>query len=272
MDDIKEKITDKIFIGGACSLILIFAINFFLFELGFILSLIYLIILIILLCPYFFENYKDFFGSTKEKISIALISESIIISFKEFSYEKTNWIFYTRNINVSISPNMLTLIVSILYSLSFYLRYRLHFNNKPKIIVFNILNILFFSSLLSVLISNDYFYIPIIGETSFTSQSFCLFLLTFSWLGMKSLNIFIIPILALFALGRIGEVNKAMGIVGIFYLLFAYTSIFLQLSENKIINELYKKSLSEFSNDFKFDKNYNENSSQNYEPLLDNNQ
>ena len=150
MDRIKEIITDKIFIGGACTLILIFALNFFLFDLGFILSFIYLIILIILLCSNYFEENEDLFGNTKEKISIALISESIIISFKEFSYEKTNWIFFTRNINVSIAPNMLTLIVSILYSLSLHLRYHLTFINKPKIIIFNILNILFFSSLLSV--------------------------------------------------------------------------------------------------------------------------
>ena len=138
--------------------------------------------------------------------------------------------------------------------------------------VYGILNILFCSSLLSVLISNDYFYIPIIGETSFTSQSFCIFLLVFSWLGMKSLNIFIFPILALLTLGRIGEVNKAMGIVGLFYLMFAYISIFLQLSDNKKIKQLYKISLGEFTSDFQFDKNPDENNSQNYESLLDNNQ
>ena len=134
---------------------------------------------------------EELFGSWKEQISMALIAESIMISFKEFSYEKTNWFFFTKNINVNIAPNILTLIVSILYSLSIYFRYHLNFIDKPKVITINILNILFCSSLLSVLISNDYFYIPIIGETSFTSQSFCIFLLVFSWLGMKSLNIFI---------------------------------------------------------------------------------
>jgi len=120
---------------------------------------------------------------------------------------------------------MLTLIISILYALSLYLRNHIRININPKDLAINILDLLFFSSLISVLISNDYFYIPLIGETNFTSQSFCLFLLVLSWVGMKSINIFIFPIIALLALGRIGAVNKAMGIVGIFYLLFSYASL-----------------------------------------------
>jgi len=270
MDRIREIFMNKIFISSTCGLLLILAINLFLFKLSFILSSIYDLFLILLLCFHYIYEDEELYGTPKEKISMALISESIIMSFQEFSYKKTNWFFFTQNINVSIAPNMLTLIVSILYSLSIYLRYQLTFIDKPKVIVTNILNILFCSSLLSVLISNDYFYIPIIGETSFTSQSFCILLLIFSWLGIKSLNIFIFPILALLALGRIGEVNKAMGIVGIFYLLFAYSSIFLQLTDNKKIRQLYKISLSEFSRDFKINKNSDENKFQSYEPLLDN--
>lgn len=270
MDRIKETITNKIFIGCICSVFLIFTINFFIFNLNFILSSIYVIMLIALLCSHFLIDDEESFGTIKEKISMALISESIIMSFQEFSYKKTNWFFFTRNITITIAPNMLTLIVSILYSLSIYLRYQLAFSDKPKIIAINILNILLCSSLLSVLISNDYFYIPIIGETSFNSQSFCILLLVFSWLGIKSLNIFIFPILALLALARIGEVNKAMGIVGIFYLLFAYASIFLQLTDNKKIRQLYKISLSELSRDFKFNKDFDENNFQSYEPLLNN--
>ena len=272
MDRVRELITNKIFIGSTCILILILLFNLFLFKLSFILSSIYELFIIIILCLHYIYDDEELFGSWKEQISMAFIAESIIISFQEFSYEKTNWFFFTKNINVNIAPNMLTLIVSILYSLSIYFRYHLNFIDKPKVITINILNILFCSSLLSVLISNDYFYIPIIGETSFTSQSFCIFLLVFSWLGMKSLNIFIFPILALLTLGRIGEVNKAMGIAGLFYLMFAYTSIFLQLSDNKKIKQLYKISFIEFSRDLQFYKNPDENNDQNYELLLNNEQ
>lgn len=250
MDERTKKIL--IFCLG---LILAFCINFWLFKLDFSLSLIYDIILFSLVYCHISVNDEDTYGNIKEKIAIALISESIIISFQVFYYTKTNWIFFTRNIKVTIAPNMLTLIVSMLYALSIYLRNRISISNKLKDICINILNILFFSSLISALISNDYFYIPIYGETSFSSQSFCIFLLVLSWIGMKSLNIFIFPLLAIFSLGRIGEVNKAMGITGLFYLLFAYTSLILQISGNEKIIEQYKMSLVELSNDFKFQQN-----------------
>ena len=253
-------------------LLLIFAINLLLFKLGFILSFIYIIILLILLYFHYIEVNEDLYGNIKEKVSIALISESVIISFNEFYYSTTKWIFFTENVKLTIAPNMLTLIISILYALSLFLRNHIRININPKDLAINILDILFFSSLISVLISNDYFYIPIIGETNFTPQSFCLFLLVLSWVGMKSLNIFIFPIIALLALGRIGEVNKAMGIVGIFYLLFSYTSLVIQFSDNKSIHKIYKNSFNEFSNDFQFKENAHEKTDSNYSPLLNKNE
>ena len=256
----------------AISLLLIFTLNFFLFKLGFILSLIYIIILLILLYFHYIEVNEDLYGNIKEKLSIALISESIIISFKEFYYSATKWFFFTESVKLTIAPNMLTLIISMFYALSLYIRNHITISVKPKDLVINILNILFFSSLISVLISNDYFYIPLIGETSFTSQSFCLFLLILSWVGMKSINIFIFPIIALLALGRIGEVNKAMGIIGIFYLLFSYISLIIQFSDNKSIHKIYKNSFNELSKDFQFKEDAHEKTDSNYMPLLKNNE
>lgn len=104
------------------SLLLIFALNIFLFKLGYILSLIYIIILLVLLYYQYVEVNEELYGTLKEKISIALISESVIISFQVFEYTY-EWIFYTkRSAKLTIAPNMLTLIMSILYSLSLYLR------------------------------------------------------------------------------------------------------------------------------------------------------
>ena len=85
---------------------------------------------------------------------------------------------------------------------------------------------------------------------------------------MKSINIFIFPIIALLSLGRIGAVNKAMGIVGIFYLLFSYASLIIQFSDNKSIHKIYKNSFNEFSNDFQFKENMHEKTDSNYSPLL----
>ena len=89
---------------------------------------------------------------------------------------------------------------------------------------------------------------------------------------MKSINIFIFPIIALLALGRIGEVNKAMGIIGIFYLLFSYISLIIQFSDNKSIHKIYKNSFNELSKDFQFKEDAHEKTDSNYIPLLKNNE
>ena len=257
------------------SLLIIFLTNYFLFNLKFILSLLYDIIIFIFLYFHIKKNDDKNFGNLKEKISIALMSESVIISFQDF-YKQKRWYEFWTSDKVSISPNMLTLIVTMLYALSIHFRNNIKLLDfeAPKSYITHILNILFFSSLISVLMSNNYFYIPFIGETSYTSQSFCLFLLVLSWAGMKSLNIFIFPCLAILSLGRIGEVNKAMGITGIFYLLFSYTSILLQIdnNDNNEIYKIYQKSFYEFSNDFRFkEKIKKDDKDPMYKPLIDKN-
>ena len=57
-----------------------------------------------------------------------MISESVIISFQEFEYTY-EWFFYIkRSAKLTIAPNMLTLIISILYALSLYLRNHIKIN------------------------------------------------------------------------------------------------------------------------------------------------
>lgn len=107
-------------------------------------------------------------------------------------------------------------------------------------------NIIFFSSLISVFVSNNYLYIPIYGETNFTAQTFCGLLITFA----KSLNIIIYPVLELFSLYRLGEVNKAMGNSGICYLLCAYISLILQFFSTKKVDDKLKNFVDECSLDF----------------------
>lgn len=261
---------NKKYIIISVSLLAALLINYFLFKLSFILSLIYDIILFILLYLYFYCGDEEIFGNWKEKISIGLMSESIIISFHEFYYTQQSWFFFTENVKVTIAPNMLTLIVSILYAVSLKLRNNVSFSNKLKDIIMNIMNILFFASLISVCISNDYFYIPLIGETNFTAQSFCIILLVFSWTGMKIMNLFIFPIIAFLSLTRIVEVDRAMGFTGLIYLLCAYLSICFQCSSSdkmgKIWN-IYKNIPKDFPNELLY-KDNNNNNNQLYEQLV----
>ena len=227
----------------------------------FVLSLLYEIILIVCILL-FLDDKEENYGTIFDKISIGLMAESVIISFNEFEYKIKSWFFFTNTVKVSIAPNMLTVIISILFFSSIMVRNRITLNkDKPidliiKDLIMLILGILFFASLISVLVSNEYFYIPIIGETNYTAQSLCIILLAFSWVGIKCISIIAIPIIAFLSVGRIGEVNRAMGIVGIFYLLFAYIAIYL-VFKNEKVSEKFEAILEDFEIEFFGDKEKN---------------
>ena len=147
---------------------------------------------------------------------------------------------------------MFSLLVTMGYALSLKVRNNIHIISKPKYIILHLLDILFFSSLISVFASNKYIKLPLYGDTNFTSQTFCTLLLVFSWMGIKAINIFIFPVVAYLSLSRIGEVNKAMGEFGTFYLLFSYISIILQIIEYQKLNRGFQNFFSEFRNEYGF--------------------
>ena len=200
----------RVIIGIIASLIMAFFLNYFLFKLHLILSLIYDIMIMIILFFHYFSSKKEKFGNIYDIISIVLMAESVIISFGEFKYEARSWIFFIDTKIVNIAPNMLTLLMSISFFGSFLVRNNMAINKKTRKIdlIMLVLSVLFFSSLISVLVSNQYFYIPIIGETNYTAQSICVFFMIISWVGIKSISMFTIPAMTLLSVGRIGEVNK----------------------------------------------------------------
>ncbi len=136
------------------------------------------------------------------------------------------------------------------YSLSLMIRNNVRIGDKPKDLIMHIANILFFSSLISVFISNNYLCIPFYGETNFTGQTFCFLLIAFSFTCTKSINKVIYPVLAFFSMYRIGEVNKALGTSGICYLLCAYISLILQFFSISKIEDKYKNYCNEFTDEF----------------------
>ena len=215
----------------------------------------YDIIIYILIYSHLFEQNKGDFGTTKEKIAFALMAESLIISFQDYYYTKTNFIIWKRDIKVSIAPNMISLIISISYYISLMARNNIRLGDKPKDLVMQIMNILFFSTLISVFFSNNYFYLPIYGETNFNDQTFGIVLVIFSWTCMKSLNKIIYPLMAFLSMYRLGEVNKAMGNSGIVYLLCSYVSLYLQFLSGKKIEDRCNDYLSELKSEmFSFEK------------------
>ena len=216
-------------------LLLVYIFNSYKLKIETFFNAIYDIIIYILIYSHLFEPKPGDFGNTKEKIAFALMAESLIISFQDYYYTKTNFFFWERDIKVSIAPNMISLIISISYNISLMVRNNIKFGDNLKGLIMQLMNIVFFSTLISVFFSNNYLYIPIYGETNFNGQTFGILLVIFSWTCMKSINIIIYPLLAFLSMYRLGEVNKAMGNAGVVYLLCSYISLYLQfLSGNKI--------------------------------------
>lgn len=113
-------------------LISVYLLNYYNLKFNALFSSIYNIILYFILYAHFFQNNEDDFGNTKEKIAFALIVESIMISLQKYSYSKTNWIFWERTIEVTIAPNMFSLIISMIYGISILVRKNIKLSDKPK--------------------------------------------------------------------------------------------------------------------------------------------
>ena len=155
------------------------------------------------------------------KISFAIIVESIIILAYNLIYSDN--IFWAKNTEVIISPNIFSLIISISYNLSLIIRNNTKIIIESKYLIIYILNILFFAILISIFISNNNFYLPLYGETNITSTTFYGFLLLFPWTSFKSLNILIYPLMILLSIFRLGKIYNAFGSKAIYiFIVFLY--------------------------------------------------
>jgi len=238
------------------SIIFASIINYFCFNLDLLSTLIYDIIIISMIYLYLYQNDDIEYGTNKEKVSFLLIIESLLLSFKKYSLTevKYEWTYLIiPNIKketkeIDLFPDMLSLLISIFFYLSLRIRNGIFYETTVKTCAFSVTYILFFSSLISVLASNEYIKIPYYGETEITTKSFCVYSLVLSYVGIKSMNKILIPISLFFILGRIDDVNRAMGKNGIFYIMFAFVSVSLQVSS-------FKNILNEIKEDFEYKKN-----------------
>ena len=229
------------------SIIFASIINYFCFNLDLLSTLIYDIIIISMIYLYLYQNDDIEYGTNKEKVSFLLIIESLLLSFKKYSLTevKYEWTYLIiPNIKketkeIDLFPDMLSLLISIFFYLSLRIRNGIFYETSVKACAFSVTYVLFFSSLIGVLASNEYIKIPLYGETEVTSKSFCVYSLVLSYVGIKSMNKILIPFSLFFILGRIDDVNRAMGKNGIFYIMFAFVSVSLQVSSFKnILNEI----------------------------------
>ena len=77
-------------------LLLVYIFNSYKLKIVTFFNAIYDIILYILIYSHLFEPKPGDFGNTKEKIAFALMAESLIISFQDYYYTKTNFFFLEK--------------------------------------------------------------------------------------------------------------------------------------------------------------------------------
>ena len=237
------------------SIIFASIINYFGFKLDFLYTLIYDIIIISMIYLYLYQNDDIEYGTNKEKVSFLLIIESLLLSFKKYTFIDYSYEWHYLIIpkiknetkEIDLFPDMLSLLVSIFFYLSLRIRNGIFYDSSIKTCAFSVAYVLYFSSIISVLASNEYIKIPLYGETKVTTKSFCVYTLVLSYVGIKSMNKILIPASLFFILGRIDDVNRAMGKNGIFYIMFAFVSMSLQV-------ESFKKILNEIKEDFEYKK------------------
>ena len=210
-----------------------------------ILFMLYDIYLFIYLYGAYLDKNGPVLSISMEKLSLALIFEPIIIITYNLIYSDS--IFWTKNTEVIISPNIFSLIISISYNLSLIIRNNAKISIKSKYLIIFLLNIIFFAILISIFISNNNFYLPLYGETNITYKTFYSFLIIFPWTSFKSLNILIYPLMVLLSILRLGKIYKVFGSKAIFLLLYFYILYIVQFCINYLKEDEYK----DFFNKFK---------------------
>ena len=100
----------------------------------------------------------------------------------------------------------------------------------PYNILQNILNLLFASSLLSLFVGSEPWSIPFINISSQVILIFCILL---SWIGMKSITGFIWIFIVILSIGRITDVDVAMGFHGVAFVLCGGFSFLFQSKDTE---------------------------------------
>lgn len=171
-----------------------------------------------------------FFKMLKEKkllgyiVASLLMLISIFLSFRTYNYQTNGFFGHFKKTNyVTLSPTLITTIIAILiYSAIIIRNFKKYYSEIPKLVL-SIINILFLAGFLSVFLGEK---VTILG---LDTRALLFAGILMSWLGIRSITGYIWIILVLLGTTRMSEVDKAMGSMGVIYIMCAYLSIVVQI-------------------------------------------
>lgn len=131
---------------------------------------------------------------------------------------------WSEPVSTTIRPTVISVLCAIFLIAPSCIR------SNMKLTAYNIiqgtLNILFMSSFIGLIVGGESWNIPFIN---ISSQSILIFCILLSWIGMKSITGFIWIFLLILAIGRITDVDIAMGFWGVAFILCGSISLLCQL-------------------------------------------
>lgn len=165
---------------------------------------------------------------TQKRVSLILMIIACIIASQTYSEEIEKHLFiifpWTEHVSTTIKPTPISVLCALFLITPSYLR------SNIKLTVYNIiqgtLNILFMSSFIGLIVGGEVWSIPFIN---ISSQAILIFCILLSWIGMKSITGFIWIFLLILAIGRITDVDIAMGFWGVAFILCGSISLLCQL-------------------------------------------
>ena len=199
-----------------------------------------LVPIIVLFFPLFVRTLHLLNG--KEFFSILLMIISCLFSFKSYTYIHDG--FWKDTLKTfTIVPGFLPLVFAILLYVSLFVK---GFISIPKN-VYNYLimvcDIIFLSSFMTIFISNEKWKLFGLFELPFTAQTLAILAILISYLGIKAVSGFAWIALFICGFSHLMEIDSAMGLYVIPYIICAFISILLQVQDESKFKELIRNGL-----------------------------
>lgn len=186
----------------------------------------------------------SFFVSGKEKTinlffnaktgALILIAIPVLISFQKVSGDvvKTMGVIrWTEEFSTSIRPSLRSTLFGIMLITSILVR---NGNKNIKGILSYLIiafDIMFVSSFLNILCTNDPWPIPFL---TIDNQTFLIFAILISWVGISAVSGIMWIVVFILGITELTKIESAMGFVAVVYLICAFLSILAQLTFFKI--------------------------------------
>lgn len=173
-------------------------------------------------------------------LAFALLLISISFNFKHYKYIKTFGFIYKYDVDIDLKPSLLSTTFAIFLFGGFIARNINEILKKEILFLFIIIDIIFFSGLISIFFSSKDTFL------GFSPQALLLLAIIFMWVGMRCLTRYLLFALILISFFHISHVNDAMGFDGSLYILFAFLSFLIQMYLNVIPNTNIKSIKTDF--------------------------